>query len=147
MIGPFSTYEAWLSELSDCAHMNAACNPFVSDLYSDQIDLLEQFWPILSKAPSEPTLTHHDLKYNNIVVQEDGNGRLSVVIIDWELLSWQSPWMDAVSIEHFTVGTVSEGTRNRWKSMVEQSGIFSIEDLEIAKFFDTCIDSLPHSFA
>jgi serine/threonine protein kinase len=147
MIGPFSTYEEWLAVLSDCAHMNAACSGFLPDLGHDEVETLERFWPTLSKAPSRPTLTHHDLKHDNMIIQEDSTGRLSVVIIDWQLLSWQPPWMDAVSLSIMTIGYVPEDITNRWDRVVEQSGIFSSADLETAKFFQEAITTLGHSFA
>ncbi|KAF2814554.1 kinase-like protein [Mytilinidion resinicola] len=103
MCGPYDTYEDFISAMFTAATGCAAvCEPTSPDFTPVQRLGLTNFKHTLTEcAGHEPTLTHLDLKLENIMVRpvQGVNGiDYEVTLIDWESLGWMPAWMEAVTV-------------------------------------------------
>jgi serine/threonine protein kinase len=104
MCGPYSTYEDCIMALYATAEARAAVSTMAPDFYPDQLLALTNLKHTLTNcAGHEPTLTHLDLKLENIMVRpiQGAKGKVEdyeVVLIDWACLGWLPAWMEAVTV-------------------------------------------------
>lgn len=104
MCGPYDTYEDCISAMYTTAEARAAVCTIKPEFSAEQRLALTNFKHTLTEcAGHEPTLTHLDLKLENIMVRsvQGANGTVEdydVVLIDWASLGWLPAWMEAVTV-------------------------------------------------
>ncbi|KAF1843021.1 uncharacterized protein K460DRAFT_356804 [Cucurbitaria berberidis CBS 394.84] len=100
--GPYKSYEDFVDAMYETAKFRAASGiGLFSTPFSDRtLFTMINFKYSLNAVTAEdklPTLTHLDLKLDNIMLQQDGD-EYRVTIIDWECLGWMPAWVDAIRI-------------------------------------------------
>lgn len=98
--GPYESYEELVDAMVDSARFHAATG-HLSDEFNNRTKLaLANLKPSLRAVTEEdkiPTLTHLDLRFENIIVQQKGED-YDVTIIDWKFLGWLPAWVEAVTV-------------------------------------------------
>ncbi|KAF2794921.1 hypothetical protein K505DRAFT_360642 [Melanomma pulvis-pyrius CBS 109.77] len=100
LCGPYESYEDLVNAMVDSARFHAA-----TGLYSEEFDsgtklILANLKPSLQAATEEdrlPTLTHLNLQFHNIIVQQKGED-YDVIIMNWRHLGWLPAWVEAVTV-------------------------------------------------
>ncbi|ORX98729.1 kinase-like domain-containing protein, partial [Clohesyomyces aquaticus] len=102
--GPYTSYGDLVGAMCTAAGIRAAaCSTRFSDDAKLSLACLRKSLQVILED-QKPTLTHQDLKLDNIICKpmlDSGTGRVfdyEVVIIDWEWLGWLPPWCEWASL-------------------------------------------------
>jgi hypothetical protein len=101
LVGPFSTYEQFVSTLCHAdERWKASTYQGVEWPPGFESETMEMWSTLAEWEPNEPKFTWVDPKLNNMVVQpvrkEDGTEDWDVVLIDWDCCGWYPAWLQAV---------------------------------------------------
>lgn len=144
--GPYATYEDCISAMYDSAELSIALNTNQSHLCSEDELLLAEFRRLTTESTGrEPTLTHLDSTWANIVIQElpGPEGQESdweVTLIDWADMGWLPAWMQAVAISR-NIGMFT-GDPEAPVDFVEKSKAVKL----VSRSFEEPFDELKKNF-
>jgi hypothetical protein len=100
LVGPFSTYEQFVSALCHAdERWEATKFPGTEWPPGFESKTMELWSAFAEWEPQEPKFTWIDPKLGNVIVQpvrkEDGTEDWDVVLIDWECAGWYPAWLQA----------------------------------------------------
>jgi serine/threonine protein kinase len=142
---PYESYREFIDAMFYCARYCAATGPsnFQEPFRGGTKFTLANFRHSLMGVAEEdqrPTLTHLDLKFENILVQETGDDYV-VTLIDWEYCGWMPAWIEGVTaMSRPLVYDITERRNLTWEI---SQGIQPL-NLAAARFLVSCFEDLQY---
>lgn len=150
--GPYTSYEALLDAMFNTAELRAALKS-LGEMDPDAKLTLANFKQSLRAygVDQKPTLTHLDMKFDNIIVQAittDGKEDMEdyeVTIIDWEFFGWLPPWVQATAMSNFSNYCIPRGKDHRMLMLEIFQGIQPV-NLALTDFLKKCGETLCYTY-